>query len=72
MATKADLHKVNQVNASTNQQGTYMKSFDSTKKNKKKRRNLIIIASNVEKEVTMHENANWSLGILPTRTMLKC
>ena len=36
MAAKSDLHKVNQVNASTHQhqQGTYMKSYDSTKKKK--------------------------------------
>ena len=37
MAAKADLHKVNQVNASTHphQQGTYMKPYNSTKKKKK-------------------------------------
>ena len=68
MAAKADLHKVNQVNASTHQhqQGTYMKLMIQLK-----RRNLIIIASSVEKEVTMHENAHWSLEILPTHTTLK-
>ena len=62
MAAKADLHKVNQVNTSTHhhQQGNYMKSYD-----------LIIIASNVEKEVTMHENVHWSLEIQPTHATLK-